>query len=193
MYVAYDANLGRIYNAFATDVKSDAENALVESFKHDFSKDEITLDELTSIGLELYDIGDMDWLYHINVTSYGYNALTRIATEFNERYADAEGTLLNYLRMQYIIGYMRAEFETGEERIGISRDGCYTFEYLAENDGTPYVCIGLSTSMYSSDDRYQPVLEVRVPLSELHLRTQEPTNTTIVSVDVNTIKQELGL
>ena len=95
MYVAYDATIGRIYNAFTTDDKSEAESLLLTSFENDFApQNDVTMDYLESIGLELHDIGDMSWLHTIQPVGYGNNILTRITTEFEQRCGVSESMII---------------------------------------------------------------------------------------------------
>ena len=194
MYVAYDATIGRIYNVFTTDDKSAAESLLLTSFENDFApQNDVTMDYLESIGLELHDIGDMSWLHTIQPVGYGNNILTRITTEFEQRCGVSESIFIDYLRMQYIIGYLRVEFKTDMEIQRQNDNYRYHCEYIAEHDDGLYVHVGLISSRYGDDSRYRPQLEISVPVSELHLRDQEPMTSELLEFDLDTIIQELGL
>ena len=70
MYVAYDASIGKIYEAFPVESETEAKELLKqtllkrtpEPIRDEIEKNINNDGYLESIGLTLYDIGDMGWM-----------------------------------------------------------------------------------------------------------------------------------
>ena len=119
MYVAYDASIGKIYEAFPSETETKAKELLKqtvlsrtpEQIRGDIEQHIDDDGYLESIGLTLYDIGNMGWMMNISNVGYGGYAVRRIADEAPQHINTTNPTFIDYLRLKCFLGYLRMEFE----------------------------------------------------------------------------------
>ena len=202
MYVAYDASIGKIYEAFPVESETEAKELLKQTLLKrtpEPIRDEIEqhIDDdgyLESIGLTLYDIGDMGWMTNIGNVGYGGYAVRRIAEEAPLHINTTNPTFINYLRLKCFLGYLRMEFEYQQATTEYqSEDYRFNSEFVSTEQGTTYVRAALVRTQYNDNGKYVPIIEIKLPLSEYPTCEQAPLHVETITHDLNTIKQELGV
>ena len=120
MYVAYDASIGKIYEAFSVESETEAKELLKqtllkrtpEPIRDEIEKNINNDGYLESIGLTLYDIGNMGWMSNINNVGYGGGyAIRHIEEEVTRYISTTNPTFIDYLKLKCFLGYLRMEFE----------------------------------------------------------------------------------
>lgn len=202
MYVAYDASIGKIYEAFPAETETKAKELLKqtvlsrtpEQIRGDIEQHMNDDGYLESIGLTLYDIGNMGWMTNISNVGYGGYAVRRIAEEAPQHINTTNPTFIDYLRLKCFLGYLRMEFEYQQATTEYqSEDYRLNSEFVSTEQGTTYVRAALVRTQYNDNGKYVPIIEVKLPLSEFPTYEQAPLHVETITHDLNTIKQELGV
>lgn len=202
MYVAYDASIGKIYEAFPVESETEAKELLKQTLLkrtpepiRDAIEQNINNDGyLESIGLTLYDIGNMGWMTNISNVGYGGYAVRRIAEEAPQHINTTNPTFIDYLRLKCYLGYLRMEFEYQQATTDYqSEDYRLNSEFVSTEQGTTYVRTALVRTQYNDNGKYVPIIEIKLPLSEFPTCEQAPLHVETITYDVNTVKQELGV
>lgn len=202
MYVAYDASIGKIYEAFPSETETKAKellkqtvlNRTPEQIRDDIEQHIDNDGYLESIGLTLYDIGDMNWMVNIGNVGYGGYTVRRIAEEAPLHINTTNPTFIDYLRLKCFLGYLRMEFEYQQSTTEYqSEDYRLNSEFVSIEQGTTYVRSALVRTQYNDNGKYVPIIEIKLPLSEFPTCEQAPLHVETITHDLNTIKQELGV
>lgn len=202
MYVAYDASIGKIYEAFPVESETEAKELLKqtllkrtpEPIRDEIEKNIDNDGYLESIGLTLYDIGDMGWMTNIGNVGYGGYTVRRIAEEAPLHINTTNPTLIDYLRLKCFLGYLRMEFEYQQSTTEYqSEDYRLNSEFVSTEQGTTYVRAALVRTQYNDNGKYVPIIEIKLPLSEFPTCEQAPSQVETITYDLNTVKQELGV
>ena len=202
MYVAYDASIGKIYEAFPAESETEAKELLKqtllkrtpEQIRGDIERHINDDGYLESIGLTLYDIGNMGWMTNISNVGYGGYAVRRIAEEAPQHINTTNPTFIDYLRLKCFLGYLRMEFEYQQSTTEYqSEDYRLNSEFVSTEQGTTYVRAALVRTQYNDNGKYVPMIEIKLPLSEFPTCEQAPLHVETITHDLNTIKQELGV
>ena len=203
MYVAYDASIGKIYEAFPVESETEAKELLKqtllkrtpEPIRDEIEKNINNDGYLESIGLTLYDIGDMGWMLNINNVGYGGGYVSRRIEEEVVRYINTTNpTFIDYLKLKCFLGYLRMEFEYQPVTTDYqSEDYRLNSEFVSTEQGTTYVRAALVRTQYNDNGKYVPIIEIKLPLSEFPTCEQAPLHVETITHDLNTIKQELGV
>ena len=202
MYVAYDASIGKIYEAFPSETETKAKELLKqtvlsrtpEQIRGDIAQHINDDGYLESIGLTLYDIGNMGWMTNISNVGYGGYAVRRIAEEAPQHINTTNPTFIDYLRLKCFLGYLRMEFEYQQATTEYqSEDYRLNSEFVSTEQGTTYVRAALVRTQYNDNGKYVPIIEIKLPLSEFPTCEQAPLHAETITHDLNTIKQELGV
>ena len=202
MYVAYDASIGKIYEAFPSETETKAKELLKqtvlsrtpEQIRGDIEQHINDDGYLESIGLTLYDIGNMGWMTNISNVGYGGYAVRRIAEEAPQHINTTNPTFIDYLRLKCFLGYLRMEFEYQQATTEYqSEDYRLNSEFVSTEQGTTYVRAALVRTQYNDNGKYVPIIEIKLPLSEFPTCEQAPLHVETITHDLNTIKQELGV
>lgn len=202
MYVAYDASIGKIYEAFPVESETEAKELLKqtllkrtpEQIRGDIEQHINDDGYLQSIGLTLYDIGNMNWMTNINNVGYGGYSTRRIAEEAPLHINTTNPTFIDYLKLKCFLGYLRMEFEYQQATTEYqSEDYRLNSEFVSDEQGTTYVRAALVRTQYNDNGKYVPSVEVKVPLSEFPTCEQTPLRVETITYDLNTVKQELGV
>ena len=202
MYVAYDASIGKIYEAFPAETETKAKELLKqtvlsrtpEQIRGDIAQHINDDGYLESIGLTLYDIGNMGWMTNISNVGYGGYAVRRIAEEAPQHINTTNPTFIDYLRLKCFLGYLRMEFEYQQATTEYqSEDYRLNSEFVSTEQGTTYVRAALVRTQYNDNGKYVPIIEIKLPLSEFPTCEQAPLHAETITHDLNTIKQELGV
>ena len=149
MYVAYDASIGKIYEAFPVESETEAKELLKqtllkrtpEPIRDEIEKNIDNDGYLESIGLTLYDIGDMGWMLNINNVGYGGGYVSRRIEEEVVRYINTTNpTFIDYLKLKCFLGYLRMEFEYQPVTTDYQSDDYrLNSEFVSTEQGTTYV------------------------------------------------------
>ena len=203
MYVAYDASIGKIYEAFPVESETEAKDLLKqtilkrtpEPIREDIEQNINDDGYLESIGLTLYDIGNMGWMSNINNVGYGGGYVIRHIEEEVARYINtANPTFTDYLKLKCFLGYLRMEFEYQPVTTDYQGDDYrLNSEFISDEQGTRYVRAALVRSQYDSNAKYVPLVEIKLPLSAFPTCEQAPLHVETITYDLNTVKQELGV
>lgn len=202
MYVAYDASIGKIYEAFPVESETEAKELLKqillkrtpEPIREDIEQNINNDGYLESIGLTLYDIGNMNWMTNIGNVGYGGYAVRRIAEEAPQHINTTNPTFIDYLRLKCFLGYLRMEFEYQQATTEYqSEDYRLNSEFVSTEQGTTYVRAALVRTQYNDNGKYTPIIEIKLPLSEFPACEQAPLHVETITYDLNTVKQELGV
>lgn len=202
MYVAYDASIGKIYEAFPAETETKAKELLKqtvlsrtpEQIRGDIEQHINDDGYLESIGLTLYDIGNMGWMTNISNVGYGGYAVRRIAEEASQHINTTNPTFIDYLRLKCFLGYLRMEFEYQPVTTDYqSEDYRLNSEFVSTEQGTTYVRAALVRTQYNDNGKYVPIIEIKLPLSEFPTCEQAPLHVETITYDLNTVKQELGV
>ena len=203
MYVAYDASIGKIYEAFPVESETEAKDLLKqtilkrtpEPIREDIEQNINNDGYLESIGLTLYDIGNMGWMSNINNVGYGGGYVIRHIEEEVTRYISTTNpTFIDYLKLKCFLGYLRMEFEYQPTTTDYQGDDYrLNSEFISDEQGTRYVRTALVRSQYDSNAKYVPLVEIKLPLSAFPTREQAPLRVETITYDLNTVKQELGV
>lgn len=202
MYVAYDASIGKIYEAFPSETETKAKELLKQTVLsrtpeqiHGDIEQHINDDGyLESIGLTLYDIGNMGWMTNISNVGYGGYAVRRIAEEAPQHINTTNPTFIDYLRLKCFLGYLRMEFEYQQSTTEYqSEDYRLNSEFVSTEQGTTYVRAALVRTQYNDNGKYVPIIEIKLPLSAFPTCEQAPLHVETITYDLNTVKQELGV
>lgn len=202
MYVAYDASIGKIYEAFTSETETKAKELLKqtvlsrtpEQIRGDIEQHINDDGYLESIGLTLYDIGNMNWMTNIGNVGYGGYAVRRIAEEAPQHINTTNPTFIDYLRLKCFLGYLRMEFEYQQATTEYqSEDYRLNSEFVSTEQGTTYVRAALVRTQYNDNGKYTPIIEIKLPLSEFPTCEQAPLHVETITYDLNTVKQELGV
>lgn len=203
MYVAYDASIGKIYEAFPVESETEAKDLLKqtilkrtpEPIREDIEQNINNDGYLESIGLTLYDIGNMGWMSNINNVGYGGGYVIRHIEEEVARYINTTNpTFIDYLKLKCFLGYLRMEFEYQPTTTDYQGDDYrLNSEFISDEQGTRYVRTALVRSQYDSNAKYVPLVEIKLPLSEFPTCEQAPLRVETITYDLNTVKQELGV
>lgn len=202
MYVAYDASIGKIYEAFPSETETKAKELLKqtvlsrtpEQIRGDIEQHINDDGYLESIGLTLSDIGDMGWMTNIGNVGYGGYAVRRIAEEATLHINTINPTFIDYLRLKCFLGYLRMEFEYQQATTEYqSEDYRLNSEFVSTEQGTTYVRAALVRTQYNDNGKYVPIIEIKLPLSEFPTCEQAPLHVETITYDLNTVKQELGV
>lgn len=203
MYVAYDASIGKIYEAFPVESETEAKDLLKqtilkrtpEPIREDIEQNINNDGYLESIGLTLYDIGNMGWMSNINNVGYGGGYVIRYIGEEVARYINTTNpTFIDYLKLKCFLGYLRMEFEYQPTTTDYQDDDYrLNSEFISDEQGTRYVRTALVRSQYDSNAKYVPLVEIKLPLSEFPTCEQAPLRVETITYDLNTVKQELGV
>ena len=203
MYVAYDASIGKIYEAFPAETETKAKELLKqtvlsrtpEQIRGDIEQHINDDGYLESIGLTLYDIGDMGWMTNINNVGYGGGYVIRHIEEEVARYINTTNpTFIDYLKLKCFLGYLRMEFEYQPTTTDYQGDDYrLNSEFISDEQGTRYVRAALVRSQYDSNAKYVPLVEIKLPLSAFPTCEQAPLHVETITYDLNTVKQELGV
>ena len=202
MYVAYDASIGKIYEAFPSATETKAKELLKqtvlsrtpEQIRGDIAQHINDDGYLESIGLTLYDIGNMGWMTNISNVGYGGYAVRRIAEEAPQHINTTNPTFIDYLRLKCFLGYLRMEFEYQQATTEYqSEDYRLNSEFVSTEQGTTYVRAAIVRTQYNDNGKYVPIIEIKLPLSEFPTCEQAPLHVETITHDLNTIKQELGV
>lgn len=202
MYVAYDASIGKIYEAFPVETETGAKELLKqtvltrtpEQIRGDIEQHINDDGYLESIGLTLYDIGDMSWTTNVNNVGYGGYSMRRIEEEASRHISTTNPTFIEYLKLKYFLGYLRMEFEHQPGTTDYqSEDYRMNSEFVSNERGTRYVRAALVRSQYGDDGKYVPMVEIKLPLSAFPTCEQAPLHVETITYDLNTVKQELGV
>lgn len=203
MYVAYDASIGKIYEAFPVESETGAKELLKqtvltrtpEQIRGDIEQNINNDGYLESIGLTLYDIGNMGWMSNINNVGYGGGYIIRHIEEEVARYINtANPTFIDYLKLKCFLGYLRMEFEYQPVTTDYQGDDYrLNSEFISDEQGTRYVRTALVRSQYDSNAKYVPLVEIKLPLSAFPTCQQTPLHVETITYDLNTVKQELGV
>lgn len=202
MYVAYDASIGKIYEAFPAETETKAKELLKqtvlsrtpEQIRGDIEQHINDDGYLESIGLTLYDIGNIGWMTNISNVGYGGYAVRRIAEEAPQHINTTNPTFIDYLRLKCFLGYLRMEFEYQQATTEYqSEDYRLNSEFVSTEQGTTYVRAALVRTQYNDNGKYVPIIEIKLPLSEFPTCEQAPLHVETITHDLNTIKQELGV
>lgn len=202
MYVAYDASIGKIYEAFPVEPETEAKELLKQTLLKrtpEPIRDEIEqhIDDdgyLESIGLTLYDIGDMGWMTNIGNVGYGGYAVRRIAEKATLHINTTNPTFIDYLKLKCFLGYLRMEFEYQPVTTDYQSDDYrLNSEFVSTEQGTTYVRAALVRTQYNDNGKYVPIIEIKLPLSAFPTHEQTPLHVETITYDLNTVKQELGV
>ena len=203
MYVAYDASIGKIYEAFPAEPETEAKELLKqtllkrtpEQIRGDIEQHINDDGYLESIGLTMYDIGNMDWMTRINNVGYGGGYAIRHIEEEVARYISTTNpTFIDYLKLKCFLGYLRMEFEYQPTTTDYQGDDYrLNSEFISDEQGTRYVRTALVRSQYDSNAKYVPLVEIKLPLSAFPTCEQAPLHVETINYDLNTVKQELGV
>lgn len=203
MYVAYDASIGKIYEAFPVESETEAKDLLKQTIlnrtpdpiRGDIEQNINNDGYLESIGLTLYDIGNMGWMSNINNVGYGGGYVIRHIEEEVARYINtANPTFTDYLKLKCFLGYLRMEFVYQPTTTGYQGDDYrLNSEFISDEQGTRYVRTALVRSQYDSNAKYVPLVEIKLPLSAFPICEQAPLHVETITYDLNTVKQELGV
>lgn len=202
MYVAYDASIGKIYEAFPAESETEAKELLKqtllkrtpEQIRGDIEQHINDDGYLESIGLTLYDIGNMNWMTNIGNVGYGGYSVRHIAEEAPQHINTTNPTFIDYLRLKCFLGYLRMEFEYQQATTEYqSEDYRLNSEFVSTEQGTTYVRAALVRTQYNDNGKYVPIIEIKLPLSEFPTCEQAPLHVETITHDLNTIKQELGV
>ena len=203
MYVAYDASIGKIYEAFPSETETEAKELLKqtllkrtpEPIRDEIEKNINNDGYLESIGLTLYDIGDMGWMSNINNVGYGGGYVIRhIEEEVARNINTTNPTFIDYLKVKCFLGYLRMEFEYQPTTTDYQGDDYrLNSEFISDEQGTRYVRTALVRSQYDSNAKYVPLVEIKLPLSAFPTYEQAPLHVETITYDLNTVKQELGV
>ena len=203
MYVAYDASIGKIYEAFPVESETEAKellkqtvlNRTPEQIREDIEQNINNDGYLESIGLTLYDIGNMDWMSNINNVGYGGGYVIRhIEEEVARNINTTNPTFIDYLKLKCFLGYLRMEFEYQPVTTDYQGDDYrLNGEFISDEQGTRYVRAALVRSQYDSNAKYVPLVEIKLPLSVFPTCEQAPLHVETITYDLNTVKQELGV
>lgn len=202
MYVAYDASIGKIYEAFPAETETKAKELLKqtvlsrtpEQIRGDIEQHINDDGYLESIGLTLYDIGNMGWMTNISNVGYGGYAVRRIAEEAPQHINTTNPTFIDYLRLKCFLGYLRMEFEYQQATTEYqSEDYRLNSEFVSTEQGTTYVRAALVRTQYNDNGKYVPIIEIKLPLSEFPTYKQAPLHVETITYDLNAVKQELGV
>lgn len=203
MYVAYDASIGKIYEAFPVESETEAKDLLKqtilkrtpEPIREDIEQNINNDGYLESIGLTLYDIGNMGWMSNINNVGYGGGYVIRHIEEEVARYINTTNpTFIDYLKLKCFLGYLRMEFEYQPTTTDYQGDDYrLNSEFISDEQGTRYVRTALVRSQYDSNAKYVPLVEIKLPLSAFPTCEQAPLRVETITYDLNTVKQELGV
>lgn len=202
MYVAYDASIGKIYEAFPSATETKAKELLKqtvlsrtpEQIRGDIEQHINDDGYLESIGLTLYDIGNMGWMTNISNVGYGGYVVRRIAEEAPQHINTTNPTFIDYLRLKCFLGYLRMEFEYQPVTTDYqSEDYRLNSEFVSTEQGTTYVRTALVRTQYNDNGKYVPIIEIKLPLSEFPTCEQAPLHVETITYDLNTVKQELGV
>ena len=203
MYVAYDASIGKIYEAFPVESETEAKELLKQTIlkrtpdpiRGDIEQNINNDGYLESIGLTLYDIGNMGWMSNINNVGYGGGYVIRHIEEEVPRYINTTNpTFIDYLKLKCFLGYLRMEFEYQPVTTDYQGDDYrLNSEFISDEQGTRYVRTALVRSQYDSSAKYVPLVEIKLPLSAFPTCEQAPLHVETITYDLNTVKQELGV
>lgn len=203
MYVAYDASIGKIYETFPVESETEAKELLnqtllkrtPESIRNEIEQNINNDGYLESIGLTLYDIGNMGWMSNINNVGYGGGYVIRHIEEEVTRYISTTNhTFIDYLKLKCFLGYLRMEFEYQPVTTDYQGDDYrLNSEFISDEQGTRYVRTALVRSQYDSNAKYVPLVEIKLPLSAFPTCEQAPLHVETITYDLNTVKQELGV
>lgn len=203
MYVAYDASIGKIYEAFPVESETEAKELLKqtllkrtpESIQNEIEQNINNDGYIESIGLTLYDIGNMGWMSNINNVGYGGGYVIRHIEEEVTRYISTTNpTFIDYLKLKCFLGYLRMEFEYQPVTTDYQGDDYrLNSEFISDEQGTRYVRTALVRSQYDSNAKYVPLVEIKLPLSAFPTCEQAPLHVETITYDLNTVKQELGV
>lgn len=202
MYVAYDASIGKIYEAFPAETETKAKDLLKqtvlsrtpEQIRGDIEQHINDDGYLESIGLTLYDVSNMGWMTNISNVGYGGYAVRRIAEEAPQHINTTNPTFIDYLRLKCYLGYLRMEFEYQQATTEYqSEDYRLNSEFVSTEQGTTYVRAALVRTQYNDNGKYVPIIEIKLPLSEFPTCEQAPLHVETITYDLNTVKQELGV
>lgn len=203
MYVAYDASIGKIYEAFPVESETEAKELLKqtllkrtpEPIRDEIEKNIDNDGYLESIGLTLYDIGDMGWMLNINNVGYGGGYVSRRIEEEVVRYINTTNpTFIDYLKLKCFLGCLRMEFEYQPVTTDYQSDDYrLNSEFVSTEQGTTYVRAALVRTQYNDNGKYVPIIEIKLPLSAFPTHEQTPLHVETITYDLNTVKQELGV
>lgn len=203
MYVAYDASIGKIYEAYPVESETEAKellkqtvlNRTPEQIREDIEQNINNDGYLESIGLTLYDIGNMGWMSNINNVGYGGGYVIRhIEEEVARNINTTNPTFIDYLKVKCFLGYLRMEFEYQPTTTDYQGDDYrLNSEFISDEQGTRYVRTALVRSQYDSNAKYVPLVEIKLPLSAFPTCEQAPLHVETITYDLNTVKQELGV
>ena len=202
MYVAYDASIGKIYEAFPVESETEAKellkqtvlNRTPEQIREDIEQNINNDGYLESIGLTLYDIGNMGWMTNIGNVGYGGYAARRIAEGASLHINTTNPTFIDYLKLKCFLGYLRMEFEYQPVTTDYqSEDYRLNSEFVSTEQGPTYVRTALVRTQYNDNGKYVPIIEIKLPLSEFPTCEQAPLHVETITYDLNTVKQELGV
>lgn len=203
MYVAYDASIGKIYEAFPAESETEAKELLKqtllkrtpESIRDEIEQNINNDGYLESIGLTLYDIGNMGWMSNINNVGYGGGYVIRHIEEEVARYINTTNpTFIDYLKLKCFLGYLRMEFEYQPVTTDYQGDDYrLNSEFISDEQGTRYVRTALVRSQYDSNAKYVPLVEIKLPLSAFPTCEHAPVHVETITYDLNNVKQELGV
>ena len=203
MYVAYDASIGKIYEAFPVESETEAKELLKqtllkrtpEPIREDIEQNINNDGYLESIGLTLYDIGNMGWMSNINNVGYGGGyAIRHIEEEVTRYISTTNPTFIDYLKLKCFLGYLRMEFEYQPVTTDYqSEDYRLNSEFVSTEQGTTYVRAALVRTQYNDNGKYVPIIEIKLPLSAFPTHEQAPLRVETITYDLNTVKQELGV
>ena len=178
MYVAYDASIGKIYEAFPVESETEAKELLKQTLSK--RTPEPIRDEIEK---------------NINNDGYGGGYVSRRIEEEVVRYINTTNpTFIDYLKLKCFLGYLRMEFEYQPVMTDYqSEDYRLNSEFVSTEQGTTYVRAAFVRTQYNDNGKYVPIIEIKLPLSEFPTCEQAPLHVETITYDLNTVKQELGV